>query len=156
MKRVWWMKQLGVSLVSVAMLAGAAWADPTGTANLPQILFPRTGPLGAGDQRTFRTTDSIFFQALYYDDNAACNGVSPNFVQLFLFNAQGKFIQQFDAGSFPDSGSLGGRLLFKSFASAASVPLAPGGYGFTFLVRDCMNTKSIVLPGIVTFSVFAP
>jgi len=40
MKRTWWMTQAGcgiVVVVAVAMLAGVAWADPTGDANVSQV-----------------------------------------------------------------------------------------------------------------------
>jgi hypothetical protein len=158
MKCTVWSKQRGVWLVAIvalAMLGPTAWAAPVGTANLPQILSPVTFPGGGGGfQRTFLTTDSIIFIATYYDDNPACAGVAPTFVQLFLFNAQGRFIQQFDGSSNPDA--PGDRTLIASIGPIASIPLPPGGYGFTFLVRDCTNTKSVVGPGITTFSVFAP
>ena len=158
MRRVSWVKQAGfclVAVVGVAMVAGVAWADPVGTADLPQISNPIIFSSG-GEQRTFRTTDPISFLVNYYDNDAACHGVPPTSVQLGLFNIQGRLIQQVEGGSVPDGASLGGRILFKEFASVASIPLTPGGYGFTFTVFGCNGAKVVVSPVIVTFSVFAP
>jgi len=158
MKRGCWVKPIGFGVVGIAMLAGVAWADPIGAANLRQIVDGALrGQPGGGNWRTFLTTDTVSFEASYYDPNPACDGVAPTFVQLFLFTQEGRFVQTFDATSGADSPPFSKyRDLVKSFASVASIPLAPGSYKWTFLVRDCTNTKSVVLPEFVTFSVFAP
>ncbi|MGH7411944.1 MAG: S8 family peptidase [Candidatus Methylomirabilis sp.] len=123
-------------------------------ADVPQILNGRTSQGGGGSpQRTFLTTDVISFQATYYDNVPACAGVAPKFVQLFLFNLEGKFILQDAAGSFPVSPGSKHRTLSKDFAPGA---LAAGEYKFSFLVRDCTNTRSVVLPEFVTFRVIGP
>ena len=63
MKRGRWMRQIGLLLAVVTMSAGPAWADPSGTADVPQILDPSTLD-GLSHQRTFRTTDgNIGFEA---------------------------------------------------------------------------------------------
>ena len=61
MKRTWWMTQAGcgiVVVVAVAMLAGPAWADPTGDSECLLGVNGNTfaGPTGAV-QRIFLTTD---------------------------------------------------------------------------------------------------
>lgn len=156
MKRTWWVKQVGFCLVvvaAVAMLPQGAWADPIGTADVPQILDAETFD-GASPQRTFRTTDgNISFNATYYDNNAACSGVAPTFTQLFVFNLEGLFINQFTAGAA--NTGLGPKYKILNIGIDASA-FGVGSFRFTFLVRDCTNTKSVVLPEFVTFRVVAP
>jgi hypothetical protein len=160
MKRVWGMKQVGFCLVvvaGVAMLAGLAQADPVGTASVFQFVQAKVFPADETAQQSFRTTDVIGFRADYFDPNPACAGVAPVLAQLFLFTAEGLFVQQFSASN--GVGLSGGpkyRGVFKSFASAASIPAAPGSYTAAFLVRDCTNTNSIVLAPFLTFRVVAP
>jgi hypothetical protein len=158
MKRVVGFRSAWFCLVAVAVSASVAWATPKGTADRPQVMQGATN--SSGPQSTFRTTDNILFEAYYYDNNAACDGVAPTFVQLFLFNQEGLFIGQFDAGSSPvnffQDPSTKYRRLGKSFSHVASIPLVPGDYKFTFLVRDCTNAKSLVLPEFTVFSVVAP
>jgi hypothetical protein len=156
MKRAWWMKQLGVSLVSVAMLAGMAWADPTGTASVFQFVQAKVFPADETAQQTFRTTDVIGFRADYFDPNPACQGIAPVLAQIFLFTAEGLFVQQFSASNGPGFFGAKYRGVFRSFVSAALIPLAPGSYTAAFLVRDCTNTNSIVLAPFLTFRVVAP
>jgi hypothetical protein len=105
-------------------------------------------------QQTFRTSDGLFFQAIYFDPNPACQGVAPALAQLFLFTAEGLFVQQFSAVNFV---SLGGKYrgVFNSF-TPAGIGLTPGSYTATFLVRECANTKSIVLRDFLSFRVVAP
>ena len=155
MKRALWMKQVGVCLMTVAMTAGVAWADPTGAANVPQILNGVTlKGVGGSEQRTFLTTDLISFEATYYDPAAACAGVAPMFVQWFLFNLEGKFIAgPTPAGSDPFAPGSKYRLLFLDLAPNS---LAPDSYKFTFLVRSCNDAISVVLPEFLTIRVFAP
>jgi hypothetical protein len=150
-----WMKQVGVCLMAVAMTAGVAWADPTGAANVPQILNGVTlKGEGGSEQRTFLTTDLITFEATYYDPSVACAGVAPLFVQWFLFNLEGKFLAgQTPAGSDAFSPGSMYRLLFLDLAPNS---LAPDSYRFTFLVRSCDNAISVVLPEFLTIRVFAP
>ena len=103
MKRTWWVKQVGFCLVVMAMLAGLAQADPIGTADVPQISSPSNTTSTGGptvNVSVFHPGDAFTFNAFYYDPNPACNGVAPTFVQLFIFNQEGLFIQQIDAGSF--------------------------------------------------------
>jgi len=155
MKRALWMKQVGVCLMAVAMMAGVAWADPTGAADVPQILNGVTlKGEGGSEQRTFLPTDPITFEATYYDPDADCAGVEPFFVQWYLFNLEGKFIDgEAPAGSFPFAPGSKYRVLFFDLASNS---LAPDSYKFTFLVRRCDNAISVVLPEFLTIRVFAP
>ena len=155
MKRALWMKQVGVCLMAVAMTAGIAWADPTGAANVPQILNGVTlKGEGGSEQRTFLTTDLISFEATYYDPADACAGVAPVFVQWFLFNLEGKSVGgPPSAGSAPSAPGSKYRLLFLDLAPNS---LAPDSYKFTFLVRSCNDVISVVLPEFLTIRVFTP
>jgi len=157
MKHTWWMTQAGcgiVVVVAVAMLAGVAWADPVGTADVPQILDAETFA-GTSSQRTFRTTDgNINFNATYYDNNAACSGEAPTFTQIFVFNLEGLFINQFTAGA-TGIASQGPKYQLLNIGIDASI-FGAGSFKFTFLVRDCTDTKSVILPELVTFRVVAP
>ena len=155
MKCALWMKQVGVCLMAVAMMVGAAWADPTGAANVPQILNGATlKGEGGSEQRTFLTTDPISFEATYYDPAAACAGVAPVFVQWFLFNLEGKSVGgPPSAGSAPFAPGSKYRLLFRDLAQNS---LAPDSYKFLFLVRSCDDVISVVLPEFPTIRVFAP
>jgi len=153
MKRGRWVAQLGVSFLVVTILARGAWSAPTGAANVPQIqFFELADPDSGNTQRIFRTTDPIRFRAVYHDPLPACDGVAPTFVQLFVFTAEGRFIGQFDGTSFaafgPQSREIGGALAIGA--------LAIGTYKFTFLVRDCTNSKSVVQPELISFRVIAP
>jgi hypothetical protein len=147
-------KIVACCLVAVAALTGMASADPSGSANVLQI---QTGITigGTGQQRTFLTTDSISFNAIYYDPLAACAGVAPTFVQIFVFNLEGLFIQQFNGsgGSFSVVPTDKHRSLFGSLAAGT---LPAGSYLFTFLVRTCNDTDSVLLPEFVPFRVVAP
>ena len=158
MKRVFWVKQTGfcsVVVLTVSLLAGAAWADPIGTASVFQFLQAKVFPADETAQQTFRTTDVIGFRADYYDPNPACVGVAPVLAELFVFTAEGLFVKQF---SMSNSGSVGSKFrgVFRSFASAAAIPLTPGSYTAAFLVRDCTNANSIVVAPFLTFRVVAP
>jgi len=72
------------------------------------------------------------------------------------FNLEGVFINSFTASLLPTSLGATYRALSIEFPSAAAIPLAPGSYKFTWLARDCTNTKSVILPELVTFGIFAP
>jgi hypothetical protein len=147
------MMQVGLGfavVVAVALPAGVAWADPSGPGDVPQIIEGFTH-IGFAPQATFLTTDSIVFAATYYDNKAACSGVAPTFAQLFVFNSEGVFILQTDAANSPSGQGPKYRFLLEGIG-----PRAAGSYKFTFLVRDCTNTTSVVLPEFVPFRVIAP
>jgi hypothetical protein len=88
-----------------------------------------------------------------YDNNAACTGVAATFVQLFVFNLEGLFINQFTAGAAISS--LGPKYKLLNIGIDASA-FGAGTFKFTFLVWDCTNTKSVILPDLVTFRIVAP
>src|SRR3990172_3459148 len=94
MNRAPWMKTVAIVLVALWLLTGVAWADPSGAANVPQILNVVTGKSASLDQqtRTFLTTDAIAAAATYYDPNAACAGVAPVLIQLLFFNLEGQLL----------------------------------------------------------------
>lgn len=159
MRRMLWMKRIVFFLVvvmGVAMLAEAAWADPVGTASGFQFVTAKVFPADETAQQTYRTTDGIGFRADYFDPNLACQGVPPVLAQLFIFTAEGLFMKQVSMSN--GAGFFGAKYrgVFTAFASAASIPLAPGSYTATILVRDCTDTNSIVLAPFLTFRVVAP
>ncbi len=156
MKRTVWMKLVGFCLVVVTMLAGVAYADPIGPANVPQILlgssFSGTGSL----QLTFLTTDTIAFTADYYDPNPVCAGVAPLVAQFFVFDLEGVVLVGLNAGTGPVTGTA---ISSKYRALGVALPpgfFPPGSYRFIFLVRSCDNAISVALPEFVTFRVFSP
>ena len=159
MRRAWRVKQLGFSFVVafvVAMLAGVAWADPVGTANVPQILNAKTvRSTGLSEQRTFRTTDgNIFFTATYYDNNNACAGVAPVLLKFFAFNSEGVLVRESDlTGEGPGAGS---HYTGINVGIDASTFAGPGTYSYSYLIRDCTNTISLVLTPFETFRLVAP
>lgn len=156
MKRAWLMKQVGFCLAVVAMLAGVAWADPSGTANVLQILNAKTvRSTGSSEQRTFRTTDgNILFTASYYDDNLVCVGVSPVLIQFFAFNSEGVLVRESNlTGEGPSAGS---HYTNVNIGLDASTFGGPGTYSYSYLIRDCTDTKSVVLTPFGTFRLVAP
>ena len=140
MNRTRWMTTVAFVLAALWLRTGVAWAQPSGPANVPQILNVRTLG-GAGDQsRTFLTTDPITFEATYFDPNPACVGESPVLLQLLLFNLEGQLLFTFVVDGSSDEGS-GYRLLFND-QSAGDIPA--GNYQHIFLVRDCTSTNIFV------------
>jgi len=140
MKRTLCMTTVAFVLGAMWMLTGLAWAQPSGPANVPQILNVRTLKGAGGDeQRTFLTTNLITFEATYYDPNPACVGESPVLLQLLLFNLEGQLLFTFASGS-EDLGS-GYRLLFEDLAPGE---IPDGNYQHIFLVRDCTNVNIFV------------
>ena len=151
MKRTLWMTTAAFVLGALWLLTGVAWAQPSGPANVPQILNVRTFKGAFGDeQRTFLTTDLITFEATYYDANPGCDEVAPVLRQLLLFNVEGQLLFTFD-GDSQDSGS-GYRLLFTDLSSGG---LPAGNYQHVFLVRDCTDVN-IFVSGFQTIRVLAP
>ena len=107
MKRTVWIKRLGFYFVVVGLLASTAYADPTGSANVPQILLGFTAnPSPISLQLTFLITDPVAFSATYYDPNPACAGIAATFAQLFVFNLEGLFIGQVNASTAPGTAPL--------------------------------------------------
>jgi len=156
MKCAWWMKQVGFCLVAMGVLAGMAQADPLGTANVPQILNARTvRSVGSSEQRTFRTTDgNINFTATYYDDNNACAGVAPFLIQFFAFNSEGLLVRESNlTGEGP---ALGSHSTNVNVGLDAGTFAGPGTYSYSYLIRDCTNTRSLVLTPFGTFRLVAP
>jgi len=152
MNRTLWMKTVAFVLGALWLLTGVAWAQPSGPANVPQILNVRTLKGEGGDeQRTFLTTDFITFEATYYDPNPDCVGELPVLLQLVLVNLEGQLLFTFDGGS-QDLG-LGYRLLFTDLGPGG---LPAGNYQHLFLVRDCTDVNIFVsgfqtirvLPGV--------
>jgi hypothetical protein len=140
MKRALWVKQVGACLVVVASLAGVAWADPTGTADVLQILNGVALKGVAGDeQRVFRTIDLITFEATYYDALPGCGGLPPSFVQLFVFTLEGELKFGFVTGSEEFEPGSKYRTLFLDL-DPGELPI--GSYKVAFLVVSCDNTRS--------------
>ena len=136
-----WVGQLGFSSL------------PAGSTAVPQMLAGSTSTDGIVPQRTFLTTDPIAFRAIYIDNASACSEVAPTFVQFFVLNVEGRFILQTNAESTPLGAGSKSRTLSIDLPPGS---LAPDSYLFTFLVRDCTNTKSVILPEFLTFRVISP
>jgi len=140
MNRTLWMTTVAFVLGALWLRTGVAWAQPSGPANVPQILNVRTlKGVGGDEQRTFLTTDPITFEATYYDPNPACVEAAPVLLQLLLFNVEGQILFTFDAGS-EISGS-GYHLLFDD-QNSGDIPA--GNYQHIFLVRDCTDVNIFV------------
>jgi hypothetical protein len=144
-----------VSVLAIVVATGTAWAQPTGNADVPQILNGITlKGEGGSDQRTFLTTDPVTFEAVYYDPFPLCAGEPPQFVQFFIFNAEGEFVtgqQPADSVAFEPGSKY--RLLFLDLGPGS---LLPSVYNFTFLVRSCDDEISVILPEFLRVRVVAP
>ena len=151
MNRTLWMTTVAFVLGALWLLTGVAWAQPSGAANVPQILNVRTFKgVGGDEQRTFLTTDFITFEATYYDPNPDCVGESPVLLQLLLFNLEGQLLFTFGAGS--ENLGSGYRLLFLDLFP---LEIPAGNYQHLFLVRDCTDVN-IFVSGFQTIRVLAP
>ncbi len=141
----------GFGRVDALQAVSTAEVSPT---EVHQVLNGRMRRgVGGSPQRTFLPSDPIAFEATYFDPAPTCAGVAPTFVQLFLFNTEGLFILQANASSNPFSVGSKFRTLSLNLPPGT---LSVGSYKFTFLVRDCANTRSVVLPQLLTFEVNAP
>ena len=144
MNRAPWMNIVAIVLVALWLLTGVAWADPSGAANVPQILNVVTGKSASLDQqtRTFLTTDPIVAAATYYDPNAGCAGVAPVLIQLLFFNLEGQLlVTREDAISTPIAIGSKYRILSINLAPGA---LAANAYNMIWLARDCTNVNIFV------------
>jgi len=151
MNRTLWMTTVAFVLGALWLRTGVAWAQPSGPANVPQILNVSTLKGEGGDeQRTFLTTDLITFEATYYDPNPNCVEAAPVLLQLLLFNLEGQLLFTFSGGSI--SLGSGYHLLFED----TFPPTIPAGnYQHVFLVRDCTDVN-IFVSGFQTIRVLAP
>jgi hypothetical protein len=144
MNRAPWMNIVAIVLVALWLLTGVAWADPSGAANVPQILNVVTGKSASLDQqtRTFLTTDPIVAAATYYDPNAACAGVAPVLIQILFFNLEGQLLaSREDAISTPIAIGSKYRIVSINLAPGA---LAANAYNMVWLVKDCTNVNFFV------------
>jgi hypothetical protein len=138
------MKTTALVLVTLWLLPGVAWADPSGAADLPQILNVATAKTSALNQqtRTFLTTDPILAGATYYDPNPICDGVAPVLLQVLFFNLEGQLIlTRQDATSTPIAQGQKYQALSLNMAPGA---LVAGAYNLIFLVRDCTSVNIFV------------
>jgi hypothetical protein len=155
MNRAPWMNTVAIVLVALWLQTGVAWADPSGAANVPQILNVVTGKSASLDQqtRTFLTTDPIAAAATYYDPNAGCAGVAPVLLQLLFFNLEGQLlVTREDAISTPIAIGSKYRILSINLAPGA---LGANAYNMMWLVRDCTNVN-IFVSGFHTIRVLFP
>ncbi len=58
--------------------------------------------------------------AIYFDPTPACAGVAPVLAQLFIFTAEGQFVQQFSASNEGSGFGSKYRSVFKVFLPGAS------------------------------------
>jgi hypothetical protein len=80
--------------------------------------------------------------------------MEPFFAQLFVFNAEGLFITQVNVFTSALSSPFSSK--YREVAVALNPgTFAAGTYKFTFLVRSCDNTISVVLPEFLTFRVIS-
>jgi hypothetical protein len=155
MNRAPWMNTVAIVLVALWLLTGVAWADPSGAANVPQVLNVVTGKSASLDQqtRTFLTTDPIVAAATYYDPNAACAGVAPVLIQILFFNLEGQLLaSREDAISTPVPIGPKYRILSINLAPGA---LAANAYNMVWLVKDCTNVN-IFVSGFYPIRVLVP
>jgi hypothetical protein len=130
-------------LGALVLLTGVAWADPSGAANVPQILNVLTfqgTPVATTQQRTFLTTDPITAVATYYDPNGACAGIAPAVLELLFFNLEGQVIKALDrdvTGGVASTQLAQGSKYQVLSATLAPGALGAGAYNLLFLVRDC-------------------
>ena len=147
MKRTPWMTTVAFVLAALWLWTGVAWAQPTGAANVLQILNVRTLKGAGGDeQRTFLTTDFITFEATFYDPNAACIGSLPALLQLLLFNLEGQLKVTFFENTA--TVNIGSEFLGSGyegpFVDLDPSVLAVGNYKVVWLVKDCTGVNFIV------------
>ena len=172
MHRVSWIhmkKTVACTLGALGLLTGVAWADPSGTANVRQIMSvgsfvgPTIPPTAEQQQRTFLTTDNILVAATYYDPADACNGVDPATVKFFVFNLEGQLVlgKNRDAGSAPtntvDNSRIGTSKYQALLASLAPGELAAGSYNVVFRVEACpAGDPAILVSNFYSIRVLAP
>ena len=146
--------QICVTLIAVFLLSGSAWADPTGLADLPQIMAGLPGrQFPPSVQRTFLTFETIALEATYYDPSASCTGLNPRLAQMFVFNPEGVLRAQFSVSVTASPLGFKYKLLTIQFAAGL---LGPGTYKYTYLLRDCTDNISVVLPEFLSFRVLIP
>ncbi len=151
-----WLTTAAFVLGALGLLTGVAWADPSGAANVPQLLNVTTfqgTPAANTQQRTFLTTDPITAEATYYDPNPTCVGVAPVVRQLLFFNLEGQLLlTREDVSSTPLAPGSKYQVLSLSLAPGA---LQPGAYNLIFLARDCTNVN-IFVSGFYLIRVLTP
>ena len=155
MKRAPWTKTVVTLLGILWLLSGVAWADPTGPADVIQILNVRTFQgFGGSEQKTFNRTDLFTIEAAYYDPRAACDGIVPGLVQVHFFNLEGQLLRTFDGGDEPldDGASTKYRLLFLDLSPG---DLPAGSFQVVFLATDCQNVN-ILISGLNLIRVLGP
>jgi hypothetical protein len=158
------MKTVAFTLGALGLLTGVAWADPSGEANIRQILnggtFLGPSPTATTQQRTFLTTDPIIVGATYYDPADACAGVAPTTVKFFVFNLEGQLV----LGKNRDTtgGVVNAPLALASKYQGLRADLAPGelpagSYNLVFRVESCSPPPtSVLVSGFYSFRVIAP
>jgi hypothetical protein len=172
MNRVSWIhmkKTIACTLGAVGLWTGVAWADPSGTANVRQIMSvgsfvgPTIPPTAEQQQRTFLTNDPILVLATYYDPADACNGVDPLTVKFFIFNLEGQLVlgKNRDAASAPTNTVYNSRIGTSKYqallASLAPGELPVGSYNVVFRVEACpAGDPAILVSGFYSIRVLAP
>ena len=156
MKRAPWTKTVVTLLGILWLQSGVAWADPTGPADVIQVLSVRTfkGFPGGSQQRTFNTTDPFTIEATYYDPRAICDDMELAAVQVLFFTLEGQLLLTFDGGDEPlaDGASSKYRLLFLDLFPG---DLPAGSFQVVFLAKDCEN-RNILISGLYLIRVLGP
>ncbi len=145
MKRAPWTKMVVALLGILWLLSGVVWADPTGPADVIQVLNVRTfkGFPGGSQQRTFNRTDPFTIEATYYDPRAICDGQDLALVQVLFFNLEGQLILTVDGGEEPLGGGASSKyhLLFLDLFPS---DLPAGSFQVVFLAKDCQNANFLI------------
>ncbi len=159
MKRTSWTTTVVILLGTLWLLSGIAWADPTGPANVPQVLNVSTSRADFTESRTFLTNEIFEAFATYYDPNPACVGVPPGLIQVLFFNLEGRLIFTCPSNSpkcvVQESGAAGSKYRnLAAFVDAGALPA--GAYNLTFLVKECGSGPNIFVSGSYLIRVLAP
>jgi hypothetical protein len=161
-------KTVAFTLGALGLMTGVAWADPSGDANVRQIMSvgtfvgPTVPPTAQQQQRTFLTTDNILVAATYYDPNEACLAVNPATVKFFVFNLEGQLVlgKNRNAPSPPTNTVFNSQLGTSKYqallASLAPGELPAGSYNLVFRVEDCATPPtSVLVSGFYSIRVLA-
>jgi len=168
MHRAFWirMKTVAFTLGALGLLTGVAWADPSGEANIRQILNGGTflGPTltPTTQQRTFLTTDAIGAIATYYEPADACAAADPTTVKFFVLNLEGQVVlgKNRDTTGGVTNTRIGTSKYQALIANLDAGELPAGSYNLVFRVTDCTSTAEIpvfiMVSGFYSIRVLAP
>lgn len=165
MNRASWIRMQAVAaavLSAVGIVAGAAWADPSGAANIRQVSVVSAflGTETAFPQRTFLTTDAITAGAIYYDPADVCAGVDPATVKFFVLNPEGELVlgrNRDTTGGVTNVADDTAPKYQTILATLDPGALAVGSYNLVFRIEACpAGSPAIIVSDFYSIEVFAP